>query len=375
MLRSKDGELLGLVLAHVDDLLMTLKPCPETEAFKKELRKRIKFGAWDAAQSEKGFKYCGRTWKQNPDFSVDISMMDYVEQFTPAKISRERRAQPDSSLTESEHPSFRALVGQALWLARMIMPGLAEIASRLSGKLAKPTIEDLKDANSMVKLAHKLPSTRHHAGEVSLRTGVILGVADSAFDNLPNHRSQRGHHVYIGDPNIATDRTKLHAIALLESKSNRVKRMVRSTLATEAYSMSEASEACDHWRALLSEVFDKDFKLRDWELTAARRNVTLVTDAKSLYDAVALDTNPKISDRRLSLEVAIIRNLRDHNMSYAWIPSTQMIADNFTKSVDAPIVDYLNQVIDSGQWTLGPDHRAPVSKRVTQNTMKELTKQ
>eukprot|EP00959_Pyramimonas_sp_CCMP1952_P154466 3231394-Pyramimonas_sp.AAC.1 len=45
---------------------------------------------------------------------------------------------------------------------------------------------------------------RFSAG-LNLWETMVINVADSAFDNLPKHRSQRGHIIMLGDQKINED--------------------------------------------------------------------------------------------------------------------------------------------------------------------------
>ena len=48
--------------------------------------------------------------------------------------------------------------------------------------------------------------------------------------------------------------------SIIEWSPKKIKRVVRSTLATEAYSMGENAENVDHLRHVLSELFDPTYQ-------------------------------------------------------------------------------------------------------------------
>ena len=83
-----------------------------------------------------------------------------------------------------------------------------------------------------------------------------------------------------------------------------------------------------------------------------------VTDCCSLYDRMKSE-RLLLSDRRLSLEAAIIRQSLQEGIECRWVPSEQQPADALTKARRRKGLAYLNDVLYSNRWTLGPDPRLP----------------
>ena len=327
------------------------------------LKGKIKFGKWDSGKD--GFTYCGRNFVQKEDGSVETDMNEYVRNLTIARITRDRKKETESSLSEAEHRTLRALVGQLAWLGRMGMPEIASAVSRLAGSLAKPVMADLLMANTIVRTAKKIDlSTLKFSPKIDLRNCCVGQISDSAFDNLKKSGSQRGHIIVLANKEIIHGHKEMHTFSMIEWKSSRMRRVVRSTLAAEAYSASEASESLDYTRALLAEALDPSFTVRNWQECAARIPGVAVTDCKSLFDVIATDL-PKVADRRLALECMILKGLE--NVTFKWVPSQQMLADALTKDVGFEILDYFSKVRRDMLLTFGPDDRAPVGRRVHQD--------
>lgn len=284
-------------------------------------------------------------------------MKEFVQNMTPAKLSNERKRQVGSPLTAIEEKMLRALVGQGIWLARMGMPELAVRVSKVAGKMTKPVVQDLLDANTFVRFAKKVKmSGQVFSSKLKLDDPVVAQVSDSAFDNLPGHRSQRGHMVVLADADFEHKHQMLQHVSFIEWKSTEIKRVVRSTLAAEAYSASEASESMDFIRAMVAEIKNPEFEHRHWLEEAAQIRGLLIADRKSLFDVVATDL-PKVSDHRLALECMILKELK--NVGHKWLPSQQMIADGLTKEIAPEGTAYALTVRETGLWTCGPDSRAP----------------
>ena len=108
------------------------------------------------------------------------------------------------------------VVGQLQWAARMICFEEAFEASRLASTLGAPTVKVLQDGNAAIRRIQKRTDLliKFSAG-LNLWETMVINVADSAFDNLPKHRSQRGHFIMIGDQKINIDHSnkyKVHCI-------------------------------------------------------------------------------------------------------------------------------------------------------------------
>ena len=362
-LKDDDGKLIGALVAHVDDLLVAFDhDHPKVQTFMKTLKERLAFGSWKRAD----FVYTGRHFVQDKDFNVEVHMKEYVSSLTPSRITHERRKERDSPLSPTEHGQFRSMLGQAMWATRMLHFGQAFRTSALSSVATKPTVKDLIEMNSCIKaLKRDVEQKITFHSDLDLNRVAVLSVSDAAFDNLPNHRSQGGHMLLLADKDILDDHGKQHRVSFVEWRSTRIRRVVRSTLSAEAYSMSEASEGCDWLRTMIAEITNPAYTFRQYEEHMENIPGALVTDAKSLYDVlVAEKTN--IHDRRLSLEATLLRETLTRGLVAKWVRSEQMLADVLTKeSVDDK---YLGQVVSTGLWTLGPDDRAPITRSRTLRT-------
>ena len=145
-------------------------------------------------------------------------------------------------------------------------------------------------------------------------------------------------------------------------QSSRIQRVVKSTLAAEAYSLSDAVDSL-HWaRAVLTEILYPELSGRA-ALDDSVIQCAAVTDCKSLYDTITKE-RVMLTDKRLSLEASLLRqSLSD--VSIKWVKSEQMLADCLTKVLPG---SYARMVFDSCSWTLGPDKRAPSLRNRKLNT-------
>lgn len=154
----------------------------------------------------------------------------------------------------------------------------------------------------------------------------------------------------------------LFPASLLGYSYVRIKRVCRSTLATEAYYLSEASAGAQWARSLSEEVLrgKHDKTSGHWFQCA------LAVDAKALFDHLTSSRGTSSSDWRVSVELHMSRQeLDDDDVTIRWIPTRQMVSDGLTKgmSLGSEELEYARRVVESAEYTLGPDPRAPVDQR------------
>ena len=92
-------------------------------------------------------------------------------------------------------------------------------------------------------------------------------------------------------------------------------------MSAEAYSCSEAIDNMFWLRAVMAELFDKEFTPQGYEDCARKRRAAVVTDCRSLWDCLVME-RVNLSDRRLSLEAAILRQ-ECKNCELKWVKSEQ----------------------------------------------------
>lgn len=64
-----------------------------------------------------------------------------------------------------------------------------------------------------------------------------------------------------------------------------------------------------------------------------------------------------LSDKRLSLEAAIIRQSLSENLGIHWVSAEQQLADCLTKTLGKKGLNYIQQVLADNTCMLGPDSR------------------
>ena len=159
----------------------------------------------------------------------------------------------------------------------------------------------------------------------------IVVYSDASYANLPNGGSQGGHIVFLTDDS--------NNCCPLAWNSTKIKRVVRSTLAAETLAFVDGLETA----YLMAKTIG--------ELISGEKETILpiycMTDNKSLFDAV--HTLKTINDKRLRIEMAMIREMVEKNeIKIKWIKSEEQLADVLTKNGASS--DTLCRVINTGHF-------------------------
>ena len=137
--------------------------------------------------------------------------------------------------------------------------------------------------------------------------------SDASFNNLPNGASQEGHIVFLCDENNS---------APLSWTSNKIRRVVRSTLAAEAIALNDACGNALYLKRMVSEVF----------IEAPRKDIPLfaLTDNKSTFDAIHSST--AVSDKNLRLEIALLQQYVERKeVDISFVKGKENLSDVLTK--------------------------------------------
>ena len=133
----------------------------------------------------------------------------------------------------------------------------------------------------------------------------FMGVHDAAHANLEGGASQQGHLILAVHASVTNCRV---FVPVLSWQSKKIKRVVRSSLAAETCSMSTRQEHLDWMRTMWEQMTRGDFVLENYEHFLTARPSILVTDCKSLYDAIHKEgAAPASTDKRLAIELAIVK--------------------------------------------------------------------
>eukprot|EP00959_Pyramimonas_sp_CCMP1952_P373556 7823453-Pyramimonas_sp.AAC.1 len=143
--------------------------------------------------------------------------------------------------------------------------------------------------------------------------------------------------VFLSDQDSLT--SKGGAATLLDWRSHRIRRVVRSTLAAEAMAMDVGVDTAYYLRHLFAEVLFRDFKPgSSGKLPSFFMPIKVATDCKSLYDILTKEGTPSTTlERRLSIDIAAVAHVAEEfddenpKSTVFWVPTDKQVADHLTK--------------------------------------------
>ncbi|VDH99624.1 Hypothetical predicted protein [Mytilus galloprovincialis] len=231
-------------------------------------------------ESCESFKYLGLDLSQENE-TIVLSQQDYVRMLKTVLIDKDRVK--TSPLSSSEQTLLRSKIGQLLWLARQTRPDIAFDVAAISSKIKSSTIEDLKKVNKII------------------RKMVEVRVVMLCF--------------------LMGDDGKVNPITW---QSKKLRRVVRSTLASEALALADGVDLVISLAALFKELMHNENDLMHTPVDCFVAN-------KDLYHAIYSDK--PVGEKRLRVEINAIKQLLQGGelKKVKWIQTNEQIANVLTK--------------------------------------------
>lgn len=266
--------------------------------------------------------------KRDGRYVLLVTQTDYIQSLTPGKITRQR-ARGDEKLTAEELQEFRSCCGALQWVVGQSRPDGAATVS-LSNQGGESTLDNLRTLYSLMSHLRRTSDCGlvFHGIPLGPKT-LVVSYGDCSWANAQDYKSQEGLLVCL------TTEAALEGPApavLVDWKSTRTPRVVRSTLAGEAYAADDAIDRGVLVNQSLCELIFGE------HASPIRRDAQLLrhlhaTDCKSLYDA-AIAANFQTEEKRVGLTIRSVQEtIAPSDMR--WVPTTAMWADGLTKASDS----------------------------------------
>ena len=237
------------------------------------------------------------------------------------------KTKPERLLNSKEHTQFRGGVGSLGWFVDHCCPQSSFQLAELRRKQSSPTVQDLLRLNKVIRTAKVIESKIRSIPVEHLR---FMGVHGAAHANIEGGSSQQGHLILAVHASISNCRV---LVSVLSWQIKNIKRVVRSSLAAETCRLSTCQEHLDWIRTMWEQMTRSDFVLENYEQFLTARPSILVSNCKSLYDAVHKEgAAPASTDKRLAMELAIVKAKEvSRETDLRWIDARFQIADYLTK--------------------------------------------
>ena len=314
-----NGQLCGIIACFVDDMIYGAE-----DSFERFITESLKSVFQIGSENISSFNYVGLKVHQNSDRSITTDQRGYIASIQ--KLPLDSKLKPETILTSAEATQFRGLVGKLNWACGMTCPEISFEVCWASTVTRSPTIRDAQRLNKVVnylKGAHNVV----HFPRLDSKTIQVTTYSDASFNNLPNGGSQGGHLVFITDTNGNA--------CPISWSSNKIKRVVRSSLAAETLSLADSISTGTFVTELLKDIFPM----------SATRPIKAISDSKSIYNNVS--TSHRVSDKGVTVDMTFIREKIDGgNVCLEWVEGNDQLSDVLTKKNASPVA--LKKVLAQG---------------------------
>ena len=342
-------ELHGMVLSHVDDLLLGGDSTAQESLL--DLGKELGFGSIDRDE----FVYCGKRIKQRSDGTVVVNMEEYHANLHPIRVTSDRKKDLKAELLPGELKQLRALLGSLQWMVAQVRLDMSYPLSTLQGE--KPTVGTMIRANQLLRTFKQTPAFGLTFRPMSLKDAGIMVVTDASLGNVkadgsvgdnPLERvySQACYFVLWGDRSLMEG--KPGQFSVLDARSHRLPRVCRSTFGAELLGTEEAFDVGQLARGYIASVLGYPLMAKDVSSSTDAVAMAVITDAKDVFDKSCSDTPSYGSQKSLAFTISWIRGmLAKPNTSMKWTSTENMFVDAGMKDMDP---HHMQRIISSGQW-------------------------
>jgi len=322
--KSSNGVSKVVCALHVDDGIIAGDS--NSEEFKDVFRKineRFNIKEWQELGRD-GADFLGCRVYREKGFIKDC-MKTYVQKIEPMKTSSGKDA-----LEEGQRTSYRRLVMQLRWPAQHVLPERLYAVSELAQKVTVATMEDARGANKLLEefkalAAEGLMEVRYVPLDGS---PMIVSFFDASLGKSTTTRAQQGQVHLVTSSGVERVPT---AANLVEYKSSKITRVVKSSLAAEGSSLSTATDEQLYLRLLCEAVWFGPPKIETNWKTQLKVPGIVVTDAKALFDHL-MKTGHMTAEKQTMLDILAAKQLIEGTaMKIAWVPTFRQMADGLTK--------------------------------------------
>ena len=305
----RNGQLEALVGLHVDDFL-NAGGTYFHEVILKEILNTFKVG-----KSECGvFMYTGFQLNQDKR-GVTLDQSEYVEGITMPTIDAARMRQLKEEMSFDELSLLRKMTGQLNWTVRSTRPDLSfnmiACSTHFKGgtiadlKFAKKTLANLKQNKAMLRISNLEDISK---SEIWLFTDASYGNLNGGTD------STQGYVLFMVRPEDGR-------CAAIDWRANKIDRVVTSSLAAEAVSLTRGLDAAVAFKWTLQQLLGVEGNIP----------VRGIIDNKDTFDSVHSTTD--VSERKLRREIGVVRQmLKNKDLEQLiWIRGPYQLADPLTK--------------------------------------------
>ena len=305
----KDGKLEALIGLHVDDFLNA-----GGEYFHSKILPQI-LDTFKVGKSERGsFMYTGFQLNQDKH-GVLLDQSEYVEGLSIPTIEAARMRQLKEEMTFDELSLLRKMTGQLNWTVRSTRPDLSFNMIACSTHFKGGTVADLKYAKKTMASLLQNKAVLRFANLGNISKSEIWLFTDASYGNLNDGTdSTQGYVIFLVRPEDGR-------CAPIDWRANKIDRVVTSTLAAEAISLTRGLDAAVAFKWTLQQLLGEEGNIP----------VRAIIDNKDTYDSVHSTTD--VGERKLRREIGVVKQMLQNGdlEQLIWVRGPYQLADVLTK--------------------------------------------
>ena len=300
---SGNGELEGILVSHIDDFLHA-----GTDLFRELVMKPLRTRFVAGRVEEGNFSYVGFKITQN-DQGIVLDQSSYVQGVEMEQIDQGKLAQRGLELSGLEKTGYRSIVGAINWIVRGSRPDMAFDMVELAVRANCATVEDLIKARKVLRRLQEFGS--YILFPCISSPWSLYVFTDASLANLSDGvSSSLGIVIFVTDGNRSSP---------LAWHANKIKRVVRSTLAAESLALLEGLEEALYLRSVLMEIH-----------ISTTIPIVGFVDNKSLVEAIY--STKLVNDKRLRIDIGAIKEMLKSDIEQVkWLPGSSQLANCLTK--------------------------------------------
>ena len=217
-----------------DFLICGNKDDKDWQEFIRVLLTAFRWTPWEKQR----FKQCGVLIEQLPDKSIVQHQEEYLATLSEIDISKERAAQTNAAVTESERTQLRALLGGLQWLVTQTrVDGMIDV-NLLQSSVVSATVETLQSANKILRKLRQGPSklfNRRIEGKIHL-----IAWSDASWANRKDGKSTGGYLIGMCGEDVLKG-IRSH-VSVVSWGTNKLKRVARSSMSAELQALAIAED-------------------------------------------------------------------------------------------------------------------------------------
>ena len=322
---SEKGKVWAILCLHVDDGLLTGRADdPRYIELKEEINTRFRIKEWKKPPMT--FLGVGVRYGDKPGIYDDMS--SYIKEIRLPEVDTRTMS---GRLNEKQTTAYRQLTMRLRWPAMQTMPHLLYEVSRLAQKVTKATKEDYCEALKLHgKFLEEAQQGRAclHFPPLGKEKLCLVTYFDASLGKEEDGKSQLGSIHFLTTVKVKEGPTEASVIDFTTTKSSRV---VRSSLAAESCSLSQAIDRHLYLRLLLDMLTRGYYPVTpNWRKEMNIEGV-VITDAKSVHDH--MQTTGQIpQERQTMLDLLVAKDqLEQQVFQLMWVPTHRQHADGLTK--------------------------------------------